>query len=227
MDRRHRPARRLRDRLVLRRQHDHAGDLGPVGRGRPDHGQSGDGQICHSARHRHPRRPVRHPEPRNGQGRADVRADHAHLFPGARRAGRDAHHGASGGALRNAEPVECGPVLPLPAASGFYRHGLGGARRDRRRGALCRHGPFRPQSDPRLLARIRASRAAAQLHGAGGNAAVAGSGAGSGDSQEPILLSCAGNVPPAAGFAGDGRDDHRQPGGDLGRLLGDAAGHPW
>ena len=36
-----RHARRVRDRAVLRRQHDHAGDLGAVGGRGPDHGQAG------------------------------------------------------------------------------------------------------------------------------------------------------------------------------------------
>ena len=44
--------------------------------------------------------------------------------------------------------------------------------------------------------------------------------------QGPVLLSRARHAAPAAGAPRDGGDDHRQPGGDLGRLLGHPAGDP-
>ena len=46
------------------------------------------------------------------------------------------------------------------------------------------------------------------------------------EGQGSVLLSRAGHVSSAARPAGDGRDDHRQPGRDFGRVLRDAAGDP-
>ena len=45
----------------------------------------------------------------------------------------------------------------------FVVAGRGHARRHRRRGALCRHGPFRPHADPRRMAPARAAIAPRQL----------------------------------------------------------------
>ena len=70
---------------------------------------------------------------------------------------------------------------PLP---GLPRDGLRRAGGDRRRGALCRHGPFRPQADQVQLAVLRHAGADAQLYGAGRDAPVADAGRGARDGQE-------------------------------------------
>ena len=46
------------------------------------------------------------------------------------------------------------------------------------------------------------------------------------DGQGPVLLPRSGHAAAAAGAARDRGDDHRQPGGDFGRLLGHPAGDP-
>ena len=71
-------------------------------------------------------------------------------------------------------PLNAVAILSRTTGAGVHRHGLGRARGDRRRSALCRHGAFRAQPDPGVVALFRHARAAAQLHGAGRDAAVAG-----------------------------------------------------
>ena len=64
---------------------------------------------------------------------------------GAARAGRGgAGAGGAGGALADL----CHRLLPDLQAGRLHRHGQRGAGGDRRRGALCRHGPFRQAADP-------------------------------------------------------------------------------
>ena len=58
-----------------------------------------------------------------------------------------------------AQPALGRRVLPLRPEARLPRDGLGVPRRDRRRDALCRHGPFRPQGDRHFLADARLSRA--------------------------------------------------------------------
>ena len=107
----------------------------------------------------HPGRPVRDPGARHGQGRRPVRADHAGLFPD--------HLRCSASCTSPTIPAIILETLnPLNAVHFFLdrrlarlpRAGLGGAGGDRRRGALCRHGPFRAQADRHLLAVLRACR---------------------------------------------------------------------
>ena len=50
-------------------------------------------------------------------------------------------------------------ILLLRSEARLPRHGLGVPRGHRRRDALCRHGPFRPQGDRVFLADARLSRA--------------------------------------------------------------------
>ena len=54
----------------------------------------------------------------------------------------------------------------------------------------------------------------------------ADAGHGAGQGQGSVLLSGSRHAAAAAGAARDRGDDHRQPGGDLGRLFGDPAGDP-
>ncbi len=125
-------------------------------------------------------------------------------------------------------------INPLNAAAFFLEEPLArvprdGLRRpcaDGRRGALRRHGPFRPPADQGFVAVLRPSRAPAQLHGAGRDADVASGRAGPRGRQGPVLLSRVRIDAASARPSGDGRDDHRQPGRDFGSVLGHPASHP-
>ena len=92
--------------------------------------------------------------------------------------------------------------------------GRGVSRGDRRRGALCRSRPFRPQADPVRLAVLRAARAADQLFRAGRAGAVR-----SRRDREFVLPDGARDPAAAAGRAGDRGDRDREPGGDHRRLF--------
>ena len=107
--------------------------------------------------HRHSDRRVRGAKPRHRPHRRAVRPDHPGLV---------SHHGRSGRHAHEATIRKfCSPLNPYFAVNfmlthpGFelHRAGLGVSRRHRRGGALRRHGPFRPQPDPR---RVDAARAA-------------------------------------------------------------------
>ena len=88
-----------------------------------------------------------------------------------------------------------------------------------RRGALRRHGPFRPPAHPPGLVLLRPARPAAQLLRPGlARAAPSGRG------RELVLPARPFLGSPAAGGAGDGRLDHRFAGAYLRRLLAHDAG---
>ncbi len=93
--------------------------------------------------------------------------------------------------------------------------------RHRRRGALCRSRPFRPQADPDRLALSGAAGAADQLFRAG----RAGAGR-SGRDRKSVLSPGAGHVPAADDRAGDRRHRDRQPGRHHRRLFAGASGDP-
>ena len=95
MDQRDRPSRRFRDRAVLRRFDDHAGDLGPLGGRGADDRQCRFEPMGHTDCGRHPGRPVRDPVARDGARRPAVRPGHAHLFHDHRGARRDPHSSVS------------------------------------------------------------------------------------------------------------------------------------
>ena len=89
---------------------------------------------------------VRRPAFRHRRRRPLVRADHAALVHRAVRAGRAAdRRGAAGpaGASRRITRIE---FALASRHRRLPRAGRRDARGDRRRGALCRHGPFRPPS---------------------------------------------------------------------------------
>ncbi len=98
---------------------------------------------------------------------------------------------------------------------------LGAARRDRRRGAVRRHGPFRQAPDPHRLVRPRAPGAGAQLLRPGRAA-----------DRRPGRRSRTRSISPSRlgalsdGRARDGGDGDRLAGDDLRRLLDDQAGDP-
>ncbi|KAK0359136.1 hypothetical protein LTR94_032492, partial [Friedmanniomyces endolithicus] len=149
-------AGRRRDRLVLRRLHDHPGDLGAVRGGRAGDGRAGVRFVRAADRGDDPDRAVLPPVDRHREGRAAVRPDHDPVFHRAGGDGRDAHRRAArrivgaesslGGALRRDRRE-----ARLPGA------GFGGAGGDRRGGAVRRHGAFRAQADLLRVARLRAA----------------------------------------------------------------------
>ena len=106
------------------------------------------------------------------------------------------------------------------------RHGLGRAGRDRGRGAVCRHGAFRPQADLAFLARLRDARLDAELHGPGRDDPVAGCGRRGAGGQEPLLPARPRGRATPPHHPRHPRHHHRQPGGHLRRLLGHPAGDP-
>ena len=101
------------------------------------------------------------------------------------------------------------------------RAGLGVPRRDRRRNALCRHGPFRAQGDRLVLADARLSLPDAQLSGPGRAAARH-----PGSRDNPFFLMAPDWARLPLVVHRHRGDDHRQPGGDLRRLLGHPPGGP-
>ncbi|KAF1853906.1 hypothetical protein Lal_00005115 [Lupinus albus] len=210
----------VRRRAVLRRRHDHPGDVGAVrGRG-AGRGRAGAGIGGGAADRRHRDRPVRHPEPRHLARRRAVRPDHAGLVRHAWRAGAAGSDPAAERAGR-LQPALRHRLLRQSRHRRFPGAGRGGAGGDRRRGALCRHGPFRPPPDPGGLAGRGAAGAAAELSGPVRAAAERSDGG-----AQPLLPAGAGMGALSADRAVHRRRRHRQPGGDLRRLLADPAGGP-
>ena len=121
--------------------------------------------------------------------------------------------------LLRGQPLLRGGLSVRAARRRLRHHRRGVPRRDRRGGALCRPRPFRPQADRARLAGARVPVPAAQLFRAGRLRALAWRHA-----AQPVLRDAAGLGAAADGRARDGRDRHRQPGGDLRRLFADAAG---
>ena len=119
-------------------------------------------RICHSDHDRDPGDAVLGAEPGHGAGRGLFRPDHDRVFPDDRRARRDAHSrsAASAARFRSAR----GPALSdRPRLDRLRRARLGVSGRHRRRGALRRHGAFRPFPDPGRLDLLRIAGPAAEL----------------------------------------------------------------
>ncbi len=118
---------------------------------------------------RDPDRAVRDPVARHSGGRASCSARSCwSTSPSLAVLGVAGIAGAPGDPLRRSIPCYALDFFLLDPIAGLPRAGLGGARRDRRRSALCRHGPFRAQGDRRsrwLYARLPVPDA--QLSGAG------------------------------------------------------------
>ena len=167
---------------------------------------------------RHPDRPVRDAEPRHRADRTTVRSGHGDLVSGARglRHGLDRARAANPG---RGESVVCDHAVRARTLDRLRVARLRGAGGDRLRGALCRHGPFRPQAHPGGLVLLRAAGPAAQLFRPGRGAAAS----------SPSRLGRLLFRRSALGASADGaalhhRRRHRIPGGDLRRVLDDAAG---
>ena len=147
LGRRTTPGPRARDRrhgTLLRRRGDHAGDLGPLrGRG-PEARHAGVRPLRRAAHARDPGGPLRRPEPRHGVGGAVVRTDHGGMVRRHGR-GRPAAYRRRSGRAGRLRPALCPLVPRQPRPRRLRRARLGVPGRHRGRGALCRHGPFRPR----------------------------------------------------------------------------------
>ena len=149
-------------RAVLRRLPADARHLGAERRRGPQGRDTGAAAAGGADRARRAGGAVRRPAFRHRRRRPLVRADHAALVHRAVRAGRAPdRRGAAG-----PDGVPAASRLRIRPASRLRhlpRPGRGDARGDRRGGALCRHGPFRPRAHPPRLAVAGAAGAARQL----------------------------------------------------------------
>ena len=156
----HRPVRRG---AALRRRRHHAGDLGP--RRRRGHRGRDAADPAVGGAHRvqcHPGGAVHVPAAWHGPGGRGVRAGHGGLVRVDRAPGRARDSAPSGGAGRR-QSVARARFLPARWPAGVSHPGRRRAGRDRRRGAVRRHGPLRQAPDPARLVRRGAAGAGAQL----------------------------------------------------------------
>ena len=210
----------LRRVAVLRRQHDHPGDLGAV-RGRRAQGRravaGAPGRADHRSDHRHAVRGAAH---RNGAGGPAVRAgdDRLVCWPSARSASpaSPTTRRSSGRCRRPTPWAFCRQRLDR-----VLRPGRGRARRHRRRGALRRHGALRPPGDHPRLAGPRLPRLHPELPRPGRADPRRPD-----QHQQPVLPARARLGPAADGPAGHGGHRDRLPGGDHRRVLGRPPGRP-
>ena len=148
----------LRRGAVLRRRHDHAGDLRAVGGRGARGGGAGAGVARHPDHARRARRCC-------SRSSASARSAVGRLFgpvmavwfvdPRARRPGAgDREPRDPQGAVADVR----GRVLPRPRLGGVPRARLRRARGHGRRGAVRRHGPLRPPADPPRVVLASSSR---------------------------------------------------------------------
>ena len=210
--------RSVRGRPVLRRQHDHSGDLGAVGR----RGHTGDRpwlQRLHRADHRGDhRRAVLRAKPRHRRRRSVLRTGDDPVVHGDRRVRHPRH--------RRQPRDPQGAVADIRAClhDRPFPHRLLRTRSDRsfghrRRGAVRRHGALRQARDHIRLARPRASRLHAELLRPGR--------AGAGrrvDGGRPVLPPDPGVGANSHGVLGNSGHRDRLAGGDHRRVLRGVAG---
>ena len=159
-------------------------------------------------------------EPRHRAGLSMVRPGHAGVV-------RDPGRAWIAPRLRPAADLPCdrpidGGRLPRRARARVVRgDGLGVPRGDRSRGALRRHGPFRPGADPLGLVGGGVSGARAQLPRPGQPRPRT-----SRSSRKLLLPARPGLGPARARSACNGGHRHRKPSGDYRRLFSDPAGRP-
>ena len=194
----HRPVRRG---AALRRRRHHAGDLGPR-RGRGPRSRDAAAPAVGGADRVqcHPGGAVHVPAAWHRQGGRGVRPGHGGLVRVDRAPGRARDSAPSGGAGRR-QSVARDRFLPARWPAGLSHPGRGRAGRDRRRGAVRRHGPLRQAPDPARLVRRGVAGAGAQLLRPGRAPARSTVGG-----RESVLLARAGLGP-----VSDGRASPRQP----------------
>ncbi len=147
---------------VLRRQHDHPGDLGTVGGRRAGDRLRRPGALDGTAGAYRADRPVPDPEARHRADRHPVRPGHGALVRRPGGAGRLRGDPAAGSAAGD-EPCMGRAFLQLASRHRCRhprRHRTGA---DRRRGAVRRHGPLRSQADRPCLVPAGAAGAGAEL----------------------------------------------------------------
>ena len=183
--------------------------------------EAGAAAAGHPDRDRHPGRPVPRPVARHREGRRRLRAGDPGLSRGARRARRDQHHGASRDP-RGAQPDLGGQVLPLQSRSwpssrsGSVFLAVTGAET-----LYADMGHFGRKAIG--LSWLTLVYPCLMLNYLGQGALLLGASGGRGES---LLPDGAGMGAAAAGRHRHRGDDHRQPGGDLRRLLGHPPGGP-
>src|SRR5215510_7944719 len=205
---------------ALRRRRHHAGDFRAVGDGGAQAGHARIRGLRAAGDDRDPDRPVRDPAAWHREHRRTVWSGHDRLVRGPRHSRLRQYLGRAG----HSRGARSGPGDSLhcdKSAGRIHRDGRGVPGADRRRGALCRHGPCRSFRHPTGLVRLGAAGAAAELFRSG----CAGARRSHSDRQ-PILQVGAGLGAYPDGGAGGGRDHHRLAGADIRRLLPDPAGDP-
>ncbi len=216
-----RRARHLRRLAVLRRQHDHAGHLRPLG-GR---GPQGGPTVARASRRPHHsgdhRRPVHAPAPRLGSGGEALRPGHARLVRRHRRLRGERDRGPPGGPQGALAHLRA-RLLLQSLLDGLLRAGGGRAGGHRRRGPVRRHGPFRARPDHAGVAVHRLPRLHPELPGPGRAAARAPRG----EHRQPVLPAGARLGALAARLPGHGSDRGRLASGHHGRLLRRLSGRP-
>ena len=100
---------------------------------------------------------------RHRQRRARVRPGDGGVVPGDRRCSAWCRWRATRGAAGAVAHLRASQLCRPGALGRVPRPRRRGAGRHRRRGAVCRHGPFRPPADPAGLVVLRAARAGAEL----------------------------------------------------------------
>ena len=203
--------------VALRRRHHHSGDFGAERHRGHQALRAADGEIRGPADARDPRGAVRHPAQGYLLDGRHIRTGHAGVVRGHRHSRNHGNCQGAGDSPRAQSPAG----NPLFIARGTA--GVGGDRRcfpggHRRRGVLCRHGPFRSAAHSRRLVRRGAAGADAQLFRSGGTPADGARGDGK------LLLSAGpGMVALRSGRACNGCHRHRLPVDHLRRLFDDAA----
>ena len=153
-------ARRARDLPVLRRRDDHAGDLGPVrGRGAGRSVKRRLQPLVIPDLDRHPHRPVPRPVARHGEGRARCSGRSSWSISRCSRCSACRTSSSTPKSSARSVPHWALRFFLVDPKLAFLALGLGVPRGHRRRDALCRHGPFRPQGDRLFVARRSSIRA--------------------------------------------------------------------
>ena len=217
--------RRLRGGPVLRRQHDHSGDLGALGRRGDEDDLVLDGRLVDPDHGDDHRRALRAAEARQRRGRAvcSVRS----CWSGSPRSPCSGSAGSrcTPRCSRRSRPSYAFDFLFHSGSTGFFALDVGRARVHRGGGSLRGHGPLRATGDHARLAAAGLPRLHPQLPRPG-----------SADPGRPerhqraVLPADAARRTDSTGDPGNSRDCDRLPGGDLRRLLdrppGVAAGLP-
>ena len=146
-----------RRRALLRRRGDHPGDLGPLGGRGPRAGHPGPGALRPADHLGDPVCSVLGAEPRHRAGLGILRSDNAGVVhdPGGAGVASRLRPAAD---LSGDRPVNGRQVLHRAWLRVVCGNGLGVPGGDRGRGALRRHGPFRPRPNPSGVVRGGVSR---------------------------------------------------------------------